>query len=158
MRILIVSQYFWPENFRINDLVVGLIEKGYQVTVLTGKPNYPAGKFFLGYGFFHGNRDSYHGAEVLRVPIVPRGNGATWRLAVNFLSFVFFAGLLGPFLCRGKYDLIFVYEPSPMTVGLPALLLKKIKSAPIMFWVQDLWPESLSATGAISSALFRDPF
>ena len=151
MRILIVSQYFWPESFRINDLALGLTEKGYEITVLTGKPNYPAGKFFPGYGFFHGNRDSYHGAEVLRVPIVPRGNGAKWRLAVNFLSFVFFAGLLGPFLCRGKYDLIFVYEPSPMTVGLPALLLKKIKSAPIMFWVQDLWPESLSATGAVRS-------
>jgi glycosyltransferase involved in cell wall biosynthesis len=151
MRILIVTQYFWPENFRVNDLASGLKEMGHEVIVLTGKPNYPGGRFFEGYGFFKGSRDNYYGIRVLRVPLIPRGNGAGWRLITNYLSFVFFASLLSPFLCRGRYDVIFVYEPSPITVGLPALVLKKIKHAPIMFWVQDLWPESLSATGAIRS-------
>ena len=66
-------------------------------------------------------------------------------------SFAFCASLLGPFYCREKFDLIFVFEPSPITVGLPALVLKKLKSVPIIFWVQDLWPESLSATGAVQS-------
>ncbi len=103
-------------------------------------------------------RENYFGISVTRIPIVPREYGKPWQLAVNYVSFVVFASLLAPFVCCGKFDVIFVYEPSPMTVGLPALLLKKIKSARIMFWVQDLWPESLSATGAISSALFRDPF
>ncbi|MDI6688588.1 MAG: glycosyltransferase family 4 protein [Desulfobacterales bacterium] len=87
----------------------------------------------------------------MRLPLVPRGKGGGFRLALNYLSFAFFASILAPFFCRGKFDLIFIYEPSPITVGLPALVLKKLKSAPIMFWMQDLWPESLSATGAVRS-------
>lgn len=151
MRILIVSQYFWPENFRINDLAIGLREKGHDITVLTGIPNYPDGRFFPGYGVFKKRAEGYHGIRVVRVPLIPRGKGGAIRLSMNYLSFALCASILAPFLCRGKFDLIFVYEPSPITVGLPALLLKKIKSAPVIFWVQDLWPESLSATSAIGS-------
>lgn len=151
MNVLIVSQYFWPENFRINDLVQGLCQRGHQVTVLTGLPNYPEGRILPGYGLFGKRREEYCGATVVRVPMLPRGKGGGLRLALNYLSFAFFASMLGPFRCRGKYDVIFVYEPSPITVGLPALRLKKFKKAPIVFWVQDLWPESLSATGAVRS-------
>ena len=71
MNILIVSQYFWPESFRINDLVLGLKESGHHVTVLTGKPNYPGGYFFDGYGFFRKSRESYHGVTVLRTFVIP---------------------------------------------------------------------------------------
>jgi colanic acid biosynthesis glycosyl transferase WcaI len=117
--------------------------------VLTGIPNYPAGKVFPGYGFWKKRREDYHGIEVRRVPLIARGNGGAWRLMANYFSFVLFACLLGPAMCRGKVDRVLVYEPSPITVGLPALLLKKLKRAPLFFWVQDLWPESLSATGAI---------
>lgn len=148
MHILIISQYFWPENFRINDLAQGFIERGHKVTVLTGSPNYPGGKFFTGYGFFN-RQEEYQGVRVVRVPLISRGNGMSLRLIANFLSFALSASILGPILCRQKFDLIFVFEPSPVTVGIPALVFKKIKSIPIMFWVQDLWPESLSATGAI---------
>lgn len=151
MHILIVSQYFWPENFRINDLSLGLMEKGHQVTVLTGIPNYPEGRFFPGYGFFKNNRENYQGVKVIRVPLIPRGNGGGLRLALNYISYAFFASILSPFVCRGKFDLIFVCQLSPVMVGLPALVLKRLKHAPIMFWIQDLWPESLSATGAIKS-------
>lgn len=151
MRILIVTQYFWPENFRINDLALGLQQKGHRVMVLTGVPNYPAGKFFPGYRIWKPRREDYHGIEVLRVPLISRGSGRSWRLVLNYFSFVFFACLLGAVVCRDKVDRILVYEPSPITVGLPALLLKKIKRAPVFFWVQDLWPESLSATGAVRS-------
>ena len=151
MNVLIVSQYFWPESFRINDLAHGLRDRGHNVTVLTGKPNYPGGSFFPGYGFFRPVREDYEGVEVLRAPLVPRMEGRGRQLALNYLSFVVSAGILGPLLCRGPVDVIFVFEPSPITVGLPALVMKKIKKAPIMFWVQDLWPESLTATGAISS-------
>ena len=153
MHILIVSQYFWPENFRINDLALGLQELGHKVTVLTGNPNYPGGSFYPGYGFLRKSREDFHGMDLIRVPLLPRGDGGKVRLILNYLSFALFACLLAPFSCRGKYDLIFVYQLSPVTVGLPALLLKKIKKVPIMFWVQDLWPESLSATGAINSKL-----
>jgi glycosyltransferase involved in cell wall biosynthesis len=151
MKILIVSQYFWPENFQINHLVLGLKEKGHRITVLTGIPNYPGGRFYPGYGIFKRTHEDYQGIEIVRVPLVPRGKGGGIRLALNFLSFAFFASLLAPLRRLGAFDLIFVYEPSPITVGLPALVLKKLKSAPIIFWVQDLWPESISAAGGIKS-------
>ena len=151
MNVLIVSQYFWPESFRINDFALGLTDRGHKITVLTGKPNYPDGSFFPGYGFMRPMREDYKGVRVLRVPLIPRGTGRALSLVLNYLSYVVFAGLLGPLLCRGRFDLIFVFEPSPVTVGLPAMVMKKTKKAPLMLWVQDLWPESLSATGAVSS-------
>lgn len=149
MHLLIVTQYFWPEEFRINDLAQGLIERGHQVTVYTGKPNYPGGRFFDGYGFFGRAREQYGRASVRRVPLIPRGRGGSVRLAINYLSFALFASVLAPLRCRGRYDAILVYEPSPITVGLPALVLRLITGAPVLFWVQDLWPESLEATGAV---------
>lgn len=148
---MIVTQYFWPETFPINDLARGLVERGHLVTVLTGIPNYPEGRFITGYGLFKNTRQNYHGAKVIRAPLIPRGRGGRLGLALNYLSFACCASLLAPFYLRGRYDLIFVYEPSPITVGLPAYVLKKLKSIPIFFWVQDLWPESLSATEAVNS-------
>jgi len=153
LNILIVSQYFWPEDFRVNELALGLKRKGHAVTVLTGIPNYPRGSFFEGYGLFRKREEDFSGIKVLRVPLVSRGKSKGFRLALNYFSFVLFASLLGPFYCRGRYDLIFVFEISPVTVCLPAILLKKIKKAPIFLWVLDLWPENLSATGAVSSPL-----
>ena len=150
MNVLIVTQYFWPENFRINDLVVGLVERGHDVTVYTGIPNYPGGKVFKGYGFFN-KAENYQGAKIIRVPLIPRGSGGAVRLGLNYLSFAAVASVMAPLLCRGKSDIIFVFSPSPITVGLPAIVLKWLKSCPILFWVQDLWPESLSATGNVTS-------
>lgn len=154
MRILIVSQYFWPEEFRVNDIAQELVQRGFEVDVLTGKPNYPKGKLFDGYGIFSKNKESHHGASIFRVPLIPRGKGGGLRLALNYLSFVFFACLLGPFYCRKSYDLIFVVQLSPVTVAVPAILLKKIMKVPMVLWVLDLWPESISATqGPQSEAL-----
>lgn len=152
MHILIVTQYFWPENFRINDLAIGLKDRGHTITVLTGIPNYPGGKFFPGYGLFSPRRENYHGIEVLRVPLFPRGAGRHLTLIANYLSFALLSSVLGPLICRGNYDVIFIFEPSPITVGLPALILKRLKDIPVVLWVQDLWPESLSATGAVTSS------
>lgn len=151
MKVLIVTQYFWPEDFRINDLALGLKQRGWEVTVLTGKPNYPRGRFFEGYGFLKRSRDSYEGIPVIRIPLLPRGEGGALRLAANYISFSLLASILGPLYCRGRFDAIFVYEPSPVTVGIPAIVLKKFRGAPIFFWIQDLWPESLSATGMVRS-------
>lgn len=151
MKLLILSQYFWPENFRINDVVEGLLERGHAVTVYTGMPNYPTGRYFAGYGFFGPLRDRYKSAEVRRAPLVARGDGGGLRLAINFLSHAVFATLLAPWLARGRFDAILVYEPSPMTIGIPARAVRALKKAPVLFWVQDLWPESLSATGAVNS-------
>jgi colanic acid biosynthesis glycosyl transferase WcaI len=151
VRILIVSQYFWPENFRINDLTEALVERGHSVTVLTGLPNYPSGKLFPGYKLFKWPRETYKGATVIRSPLIPRGNSRGLRLAINYLSFALFASIAGPLWCRGQFDSIFVFGVSPVTVGLPAIVMKFFKQAPIYFWVLDLWPESLSATGAVRS-------
>jgi colanic acid biosynthesis glycosyl transferase WcaI len=150
MNILIITQYFWPENFRINDLAVSLSGRGHQVTVLTGTPNYPEGKFFKGFGWFKKNTDVYKGVKICRVPIIPRGQGSKILLTFNYISFVISASIFGPIFCRQKADLIFVFEPSPITVAIPAILLKKIKKAPLFFWVQDLWPETLSAVNIVS--------
>lgn len=153
MNILIVTQYFWPESFRINDLATGLYKKGHNVSVLTGIPNYPAGRFFEGYGYFQNRSEKYNGISIFRVPLTPRGNATGFKLAVNYLSFALSASIMGPFICRDIYDIIFVYEPSPITVGIPALVLKKTNSAPVMLWIQDLWPESLTAAGAVNSKI-----
>lgn len=146
-----MSQYFWPENFRINDLVKAWVQRGHDVTVLTGIPNYPVGKVFDAYRDQPGAFAEYEGAEVLRVPMLPRGTGGL-RLVLNYLSFVLGACSFGTWRLRGKpADVIFVFEPSPVTVGIPAVLLGKVKQAPIVFWALDLWPETLAAVGVVRS-------
>ena len=150
MKVLILSQFFWPESFRLNDMSVGLRENGHEVTVLTGIPNYPKGSFFPGYGFFRKTTEDYCGMKVRRVPIIPRGNGGVLRLILNYISFMFSACLVGPFICSEKYDLI-LFSLSPFVEGMAVRFFRWIKKAPVVFWVQDLWPESLSATGSIKN-------
>jgi glycosyltransferase involved in cell wall biosynthesis len=151
LRILVVSQYFWPENFRINDLVKEWVQRGHQVTVLTGVPNYPLGSVFDDYRLKPSAFAEYEGAKVIRVPMLSRGHG-DFRLVLNYLSFVVGASIFGPWYLRGIYvDVIFVFEPSPVTVGLPAILLSRLKKASVVFWVLDLWPETLVALDEVRS-------
>ncbi len=152
MNILVVSHYFWPEQFRINDLVRELQQRGHEVLVLTGMPNYPGGKLFEGYHWWQKRHDDMYGVPVYRTPMFVRREGRGWQLALNYLSFAVFGALLAPWYFRGKrFDAIFVYEPSPFTVGIPAIVMRHLKRAPMLFWVQDLWPESLTAAGAVHS-------
>ncbi len=153
MRILILSQYFWPEEFRINDLASSLVEKGHEVEVLTGKPNYPTGKVFFGYRAWGCQQEINQGVHINRIPILARGVTA-WRLVLNYLSFVLSGLLFSPLMLRKKkFDVIFVYAPSPILQTIPALFLGWLKQCPVVLSVQDLWPESLSATGYIKSRL-----
>jgi len=151
MRILIVSQYFWPETFRINDVARELASRGHDVTVLCGTPNYPAGVVFPDYGWFRRTRERWCGVEIVRVPIVARGQASKWRLAANYLSYAICGSLFGPVRCRISFDAILVFQMSPVTMGIPALIMSAIGRIPILFWVQDLWPESLIAVGAVRS-------
>jgi colanic acid biosynthesis glycosyl transferase WcaI len=151
VRLLIVSQYFWPENFRINDLAQGLVRRGHKVSVLCGTPNYPAGRIFKGFGWFRRTRESWRGVDIVRVPVVARGQANRWRMVANYLSYALTASLLGPIRCRGHYDAILIFQGSPLTMGIPALAMKLLTRAPILCWVQDLWPETLIATGAVRS-------
>ncbi|KMQ80371.1 putative glycosyltransferase [Candidatus Burkholderia pumila] len=156
MRLLVVTQYFWPENFRINDLVAELVRRGHEVTILTGRPNYPQGKVFPQYIENLAAFSRFEGQEVIRVPMVPRGTGGI-RLMLNYFTFAVNATVLGLWKLRGRqFDAVFAYEPSPITVGLPAAALRAVKRAPMAFWVLDLWPETLEAIGVVRSpALLR---
>lgn len=151
MRVLIVSQYFWPEPFRINDLAAGLRERQHEVIVLTGVPNYPQGSFYPGYGIFS-DKETMSGIAIRRVPLIPRGKSKGLQLVANYVSFAVLASILGPLRCRTPFDVILVFQPSPISVALPAIVLKRLRNVPLLIWVQDLWPETLSATGIIESA------
>ena len=152
MNVLIVSQYFWPENFKINDIAKGLVEKGHNVSVLTGLPNYPTGKLFKGYSYFKIKKEKLDKITIYRSPLLTRANGSSLRLFLNYFSFAFFASLRVLFINK-KFDKIFVYEVSPITVGIPAIIAKYRFKAPIFFWVQDLWPESVSAAGQLNNKI-----
>jgi glycosyltransferase involved in cell wall biosynthesis len=150
MRLLLITQYFWPENFGINALASALCSRGIEVTVLTGQPNYPDGQVFPGYSAWRVRREDFQGVEVIRMPLYPRGKYSALRLSLNYLSFVVAGYVLGPWLLRRRrFDAIFVYAPSPLLQALPAIWLAWLKRAPVVLWVQDLWPESLSATGFV---------
>ena len=150
MKILIVTQYFWPENFRINDLALGLKQRGHQVSVLTGKPNYPEGSFFPGYGFWRPGEETWEGIPICRSPLVPRGKSKL-QLMLNYLSFALLGSWTAWWSKKRDFDAIFVYEISPITVGLVAITAKWRSKAPLHFWVLDLWPHSLSAAGGFQN-------
>ena len=108
MNVLIVSQYFWPENFKINDIAKGLVEKGHNVSVLTGLPNYPTGKLFKGYSYFKIKKEKLDKITIYRSPLLTRANGSSLRLFLNYFSFAFFASLRVLFINK-KFDRILVF-------------------------------------------------
>ncbi|MGX9728054.1 MAG: glycosyltransferase family 4 protein [Candidatus Electronema sp. VV] len=153
MRILIVTQYFWPENFRINDLVAELVGRGHEITILTGKPNYPDGLIFKEFSDNPEKFSTYQNSKIIRVPLIPRGKGG-WYLLLNYFSFALNGTLIGLWKLRNqKFDTIFSFEPSPITVALPAVAIRRQKKIPLIFWVQDLWPETLAALGVVRSGI-----
>jgi len=152
MKILIVTQYFYPENFRINDICLGLKERGHKVTVLTGKPNYPSGKFYKGYNFFNKNFEDWNGINVYRSNLILRGNGNGISLFLNYFSFAFLSSIR-LFFIRSEFDKVFIFAPSPITVGFPGIVASKFFKAKVILWVHDLWPESIRIAGGIKSKL-----
>ena len=145
MKLLIVSQYFWPEHFLINDLAKTLVEEGHDVFVLTGKPNYPKGKIFKGYDYFSITEENINNINVIRVPIIPRFS-SYFTLLLNYISFVISSIIFGFWKLKDKkFDAIFVFGNSPIFQAIPAIFFAKVFKKPISIWIQDLWPESLSA-------------
>lgn len=153
MKILIITQYFWPENFLINDLVLELDKLGHQITVLTGKPNYPEGNIFDGYSAKGLHHEKFHDSvDVFRVPLRPRGAGKLKHLLLNYLSFIGSGLRYFPAqIKKREVDVIFVFAPSPILSAITAIPLKFLKKAHLSIWVQDLWPESLTATGHLKN-------
>lgn len=154
MNVLLVTQYFYPENFKSNDIAFELVKRGHNVTVLTGLPNYPEGKIYSGYSIFKKRKENINGATIIRALLISRGNGSGFRLFLNYFSWAFFASVKAFFLSFSyKFDAVIVHEPSPVTQGFPAIVVKWIQKIPIYFWVLDLWPESLVAAGGIKNKL-----
>jgi glycosyltransferase involved in cell wall biosynthesis len=152
MKILLVTQYFYPENFKSNDIAIELTKRGHEVTVLTGLPNYPEGKIYKSYGFFKRTKEYYQGVNVIRTWLVPRGKAGGIRLFLNYFSWAFFASFRAFSLSfQKKFDVVIVHETSPITQGFPAIVVKKIQKIPLHFWVLDLWPESLTSAGGITN-------
>ncbi|WPN99859.1 glycosyltransferase family 4 protein [Pseudomonas sp. MUP55] len=151
LKILVVTQYFWPENMRINDLVRDFVERGHEVTVLTGLPNYPEGAIYEPFRNCPSEFENYSGAQVVRVPLIPRGT-RSFSLILNYFSFFVAASVLGPWKLRNKkIDVVFVYAVSPIMAAIPALVIGRIKKAPVFIWVLDLWPETLRAVGVLKN-------
>ncbi len=159
MKILIITQYYYPENFKSNDLSFELQKRGHEVTVLTGLPNYPEGTVYKGYGIFKNRMQTVKGVKVIRSLLLPRGKGGGLRLFINYFSFAFFASIKAVLRSfSNRYDAIIVHEPSPITQYYPALLLNKIQNTPVYFWVLDLWPESLEVAGGIKNKIVLNIF
>ncbi len=162
--ILIISQYFYPENFRINDIAVEWVKRGYKVTVLTGIPNYPQGKFYEGYDKKHRIRENWNGVDIIRLPIIARGNSNNkiWsflRLLANYLSFVK-SGRKWVRSIEAKklnVDLVFTFEVSPMTQALIGVWYGKKYKVPTYLYVQDLWPENVETVMGIHNKLIIGP-
>ena len=152
MNILIVSQYFWPENFRVNDIVKFLLSHKHTVDVLTAEPNYPDGKLFKEYKENKKNFNNYYGASVYRVPIYLRRNSSPLNLFLNYLTYSFSAILFGYFLVRKKkYDIVFSFATSPVTSAIPAIFFSKINNCKSFIWILDLWPEILKELKIINN-------
>ena len=153
MKILLVTQYFWPEFFIINDLVKTLVSQGHSVKVLTGKPNYPSGDIFDGYKQAGCEEELFENTiPIFRSPLRPRKKGGAKNLLLNYGSFIWNGLRFFPDAVKNeKFDTILVFAPSPITAAIPAIYLKWKLKTHLAIWVQDLWPESLSATGFIKN-------
>ena len=153
--ILVISQYFYPEQFRINDICAEWVKRGYKVTVLTGIPNYPMGKFFEGYGYCKKRKEIWNGIEIVRIPLIPRGKTSI-GMVLNYISFVV-SGAVWKCISDIKADYVFSFEVSPMTQVLIGCWYAKKHRIPHYLYVQDLWPENVITVTGISSPIVIKP-
>lgn len=153
--ILVISQYFYPEQFRINDICTEWVKRGYKVTVVTGIPNYPQGEFYDGYDLKHKRTEEWNGIKIIRIPLVPRGKNAIGMIA-NYMSFVA-SGYIWKCFTKIKADYVFTFEVSPMTQALLGVWYSKKYKVPNYLYVQDLWPENVEIVTGIHSPIVLKP-
>lgn len=158
MKVCIFTNHFYPEDFKVNDISFELAKLGHDITVLTAIPDYPKGKYYEGYSLFRRRRETVNGVNVIRLPIIPRGKGGAVRLVLNYISYYFCLSIFTFFHSfKHKYDKIFVHLTSPFYIGVCARKMSKRQKIPLIFWVLDLWPESLISAGGISNPLIIKP-
>lgn len=155
MRILIICQWYLPEPAHIiHELAQTLADSGHDITALTGFPNYPTGKIYPGYKLRPWQKEKIDDVQVVRVPLYPEHSRSGILRALYYISFALSASILGVWLIR-KPDIIFVYHP-PLTVAIPAWILSRLWRIPFVYQVQDMWPESLAATGMLNNKTALD--
>lgn len=153
--ILVISQVFYPEQFRINDMCCEWVKSGYRVTVLTGIPNYPQGKFYEGYGLCKKRKEYWNGIEIIRIPVIPRGKSALGMI-LNYLSFPV-SGFFWKIFTKVKADKVFMFETSPMTQCVIGVWYAKKHHVPLYLYAQDLWPENVEVVTGITHPLIIEP-
>lgn len=153
--ILVVSQYFYPEQFRINDICQEWVKRGFKVTVITGIPNYPEGKYYEGYGIKKKRKETWNGIDIIRIPLIPRGKSKI-GLVCNYLSFPV-SGFIWNLLSNIKADYVFNFETSPMTQTLIAVWYAQKHKVPCYLYVQDLWPEAVETVTGIHNPFIIKP-
>jgi len=148
VKLLILTQWYPPEPAELlQELATTLQARGHSVTVLTGFPNYPTGRLYPGYKMALWRRETLAGVPMVRVPLFPSHNRSGLGRAANYLSFALASSVLGPLLLQ-RPDVMFVYHP-PLTVGIPAWILSRFWHRPFVYQIQDMWPETLRATGML---------
>jgi glycosyltransferase involved in cell wall biosynthesis len=154
-KILVICQYFYPEQFRINDICTEWVKRGYDVTVLTGIPNYPQGKFYEGYGLFKKREEVWNGVKIIRIPLIPRGHTPI-GMVLNYFSFPI-SGFFWNLVTDIRADYVFMFETSPMTQCKIGVKYAKMHRVPLYLYVQDLWPENVEIVTGIHNRLIIDP-
>ena len=153
--ILVISQFFYPEQFRINDMCCEWVKRGYRVTVLTGIPNYPQGKIYDGYGCLKKRKEIWNGIEIIRIPEIPRGK-STMGMILNYLSFPI-SGFFWKIFTKAKADYVFMFETSPMTQCVIGVWYAKKHKVPLYLYAQDLWPENVEVVTGITNPIVIQP-
>jgi len=144
--ILIVTELFYPEEFKVNDVALYWIKKGFKVDVLTLTPTYPMGKVFQGYKNSILRKDNFQGVGVFRVRAISGYQKSLFKKILKYFNFMIIGSIVGLFIGR-RYDYVFGFNASSLTSMVPAYIIRKIYKKPLMLWVQDLWPDSVYAYG-----------
>lgn len=154
-RVLVVCQHFWPESFRINDICDYLIERGCEIEVLCGIPNYPTGKFYTGYGYYKKRKQLHNGARIQRTLEIPRGSNSSIRIFLNYISYPLASLVHVPRLLLKPYDRVFIYQLSPVMMALPGILVAKLRRRESILYVLDLWPENLYSVIRVGNPILK---
>lgn len=153
-RILIVTQHFWPEAFRVNDLAAGFIERGWQVDVLCGLPNYPKGEWFSGYHYTGPRRETHDGVNIIRAGEIRRKGNTGARIFLNYVSWPVCA-VFNLWRLKGPYTAVLCYNTSPVLMNLPAIVYAKLHKVSLTSYVLDIWPENLYSVLPVKNRFLR---
>ncbi len=150
MNILIVSQYFWPENFRINEISKYLSKKGYKVDIYTTYPNYPFKKVYEKINYK--DKSFYKDVNIIRIPSFSRGKGDALGLFLNYFTFIISGMFFSHFKLRGKkYHYILTFATSPVTVSLLSIYINFFKKSKLVLWLLDFWPDIIFELNYVKS-------